>query len=85
MARYEDLRQGVLEGRAAQGPLGLALFLREGMRAWMDAWLSCPASLEARPETPSAPAEPEPLVSAPRELVEILAGMALAQIQGEAA
>ncbi len=85
MARYEELRQEVVGGRGVPSPLGPALFLREGMRAWMDAWLACPASLHARPETPSAPAESELLASAPRELVELLADMALAQIQGEAA
>lgn len=85
MARYEELRRSVLEGRAGQRPLGLALFLREGMRAWMDAWLACPVSLAPRPEANAAPVPRSPLASAPRELVDLLASMALAQIQGEAA
>ena len=84
MARYEELRRSVLEGRAGQRPLGLALFFREGMRAWMEAWLTCPASLAPRPEADATPGQQSPLASASRELVDLLAGMALAQIRGEA-
>jgi len=55
------------------------------MRAWMDAWLACPVSLAPRPEANAAPVPRNPLASAPLELVDLLASMALAQIQGEAA
>jgi hypothetical protein len=36
VARYEELRNQVLSGGA--GGLGLVLFLRQGMKAWMEAW-----------------------------------------------
>src|SRR5215471_13813680 len=38
--RYEDLRRDVI-GHAGGHRLGLALFQREGMKAWLDAWSTC--------------------------------------------
>ncbi len=38
--RYEELRRIVL-GADHQHPRGLALFLRRGMYAWMEAWSRC--------------------------------------------
>jgi hypothetical protein len=37
--RYEDLRRGVVQGYApVRSSWGLALFLRQGLVAWMHAW-----------------------------------------------
>ena len=54
------------------------------MGAWMNAWLACAASLAALPDT-EPPPEQEPLASVPPELIDVLASMALGQIQEEAA
>jgi len=40
VGRYEDLRRQVI-GHAGGHRLGLALFHREGMKAWLDAWSTC--------------------------------------------
>lgn len=45
--RYEDLRHHVI-GHGGGHRLGLALFQREGMKAWLDAWSTC-TTREARP------------------------------------
>ncbi len=41
LARYEELRGSVLDGRAFQCGLGLATLMLEGMAAWVMAWRSC--------------------------------------------
>ena len=40
VTRYEDLRRHVI-GNGGGHRLGLALFHREGMKAWLDAWSTC--------------------------------------------
>jgi hypothetical protein len=51
--RYEDLRRHVLDGCAANSHWGVALFIRQGLAAWMEAWPKC-----------TVPAPPnEPLIS----------------------
>jgi hypothetical protein len=40
VTRYEDLRRHVI-GHGGGHRLGLALFHREGMKAWLDAWSIC--------------------------------------------
>src|SRR5205085_10898628 len=47
VTRYEDLRRHVIDNGGGHR-LGLALFHREGMKAWLDAWSTC-ASGGARP------------------------------------
>jgi hypothetical protein len=49
IARYEELRRHALERSATQGQ-GLALFMRRGMSAWMQAWSQCvpPTPVPAR-------------------------------------
>ena len=49
IARYEDLRRQALGRSATQGQ-GLALFMRRGMSAWVQAWSQCvpPAPMPAR-------------------------------------
>ena len=42
VGHYEDLRRQVLsQTGVGRGGRGLVLFLRQGMKAWMDAWLGC--------------------------------------------
>jgi hypothetical protein len=45
--RYEDLRRHVIAHEGGHR-LGLALFHREGMKAWLDAWSTC-TTRDARP------------------------------------
>lgn len=74
IARYEELRQQAL-GRASAIPRGqgLALLIRSGMRAWMQAWAQCTV-------TPPAPApagqEIFPL-ALHKEVTMLLVGMVL--------
>jgi hypothetical protein len=51
IARYEELRRQAL-GRCGAQAQGLALFMRRGMSAWMQAWSQCVAS-------PPSPAQPQ--------------------------
>lgn len=53
MASYEALRRLAVEQRGSdEGPgLGLAILLREGVAAWLQAWARCP-----RPPKPITPA-----------------------------
>jgi len=57
--RYEGLRQYVLEGRQRlqSQPLGLALWVAQGMAGWMGQWRRC---LEPAPPPVAGPARGEP-------------------------
>jgi len=48
VARYEELRRRALGGG---GGLGLALFLRQGMKAWIETWSAC--AIAYAPKAPS--------------------------------
>jgi hypothetical protein len=77
-AQYEQLRADALN-RSAHG-FGLALFLQQGMTAWMRAWSECANA----PKPPSASAVPlaAPLPSAVRaQLTLILASMLTRPLQ----
>lgn len=79
--RYEELRSLARNGGETRGGLGLALFLRRGMAAWMEAWTRCQPSpgSDARPKPKAVPAE-SATVMAPglhAEVALVLAGMAL--------
>jgi hypothetical protein len=79
-ARYEVLRRHALERHDAPAARdGLAVLLRQGVAAWMDAWSRVPApppratgnrgSMAVLPDSTSA------------EVVRVLAAMALGHIQ----
>ena len=51
IARYEELRQLAL-GRCGAQAQGLVLFMRRGMRAWMQAWGQCVPPPLASPAAP---------------------------------
>jgi hypothetical protein len=77
--RYEELRQQAL-GEMGRG-LGMVLFLREGMKAWMEAWANATLQLPQRP--PSSPAAGLTLPQGAREeAILVLAEMAL-RVQSE--
>jgi hypothetical protein len=74
ITRYEELRRLAL-GRSSAQAQGLALFMRRGMSAWMQAWSQCVAP-------PLAPAQPQDdqeicPVQLHREVAMLLASMVL--------
>jgi len=70
--RYEDLRSAALGVvTATANSRGLALLMRHGMAAWMDAWVSCVAP-------PLPPPEHRQQVPRCAEVVTVLCEMALA-------
>jgi len=82
VADYEQLRGDVLDQPRRSVPTpGLALFLRQGITAWMHAWASC------RREQPSEPSSPHAAgilsLSVRAEMTSILAGMILGIQQQE--
>jgi hypothetical protein len=78
VAGYEELRSQVLDGGGCHHGLGMALLLRQGMAAWMKAWMeSTPRVPDDRRTTPAA-ALPE---NGHHEIVAILATMALSHCQ----
>jgi hypothetical protein len=74
IVRYEELRRQVL-GRYGVHGHGLALLMRRGMRAWMQAWSQCvtapPVPTQVPDDQQSCPVELH------REVATILANMAL--------
>lgn len=78
--RYEALRRHVIEHSVRAARDGLAVLLRQGVGAWMDAWSLLPA-LPTRP-TREEHGQPWPLSDgASVEVVRVLAAMTLEHIQ----
>jgi hypothetical protein len=81
---YEQLRREATSSSArhCEG-LGLALFLRRGMTAWMQAWSQCVD--HATPNTPSQPAMPAAVpIDVRTQIATLLAGIII-DLQQEAA
>jgi hypothetical protein len=82
VARYEDLRRHVIDHGSGHR-LGLALFHREGMKAWLDAWSTCTAR-DARPlrDASDAPDWVRPLTLTGNfgAVVHLVASMAIATL-----
>ena len=82
VTRYEDLRRHVI-GHAGGHRLGLALFHREGMKAWLDAWSTC-TTRGARPlrDAPGDPdwVRPLALTGDVGAVVHLVASMAMATL-----
>lgn len=78
--RYEALRAHVAQRRAAASREGLAVLLRQGVAAWMEAWSRLPA-----PPVPAVQTECQRLLPLPddasAEVVRVLATMTLSHIQ----
>lgn len=49
IAHYEQLRRDALRTADGGGGLGLALFLRRGMAAWIQAWPECASDVGSGP------------------------------------
>lgn len=74
-ARYEQLRRDATGCQPGGEGLGLALFLRSGMTAWMQAWSEC---ADAETETCSISGGKETIPADMRsQLAILLAGMIL--------
>lgn len=82
-ARYEALRRDALEERpAAVARGGIAVLMRQGVAAWMDAWCELPpAAVRAAQEERQRAPMPDSTTAEIAELVHILAAMALEQTQ----
>ena len=81
VTRYEDLRRHVVRDGGGHR-LGLALFHREGMKAWLDAWSTC-TTQDARPlrNTSDDPVRPLTLAGDVAAVVRLVASMAMATLQ----
>jgi len=79
-ARYEELRSQALGG-SGRG-LGLAVLLRQGMRAWVEAWSSCALTMPAERHHEGGLDEVVP-IQLRAEIAIVLAGMALSSTAGE--
>jgi hypothetical protein len=81
--RYEDLRRQVI-GHGGGHRLGLALFHREGMKAWLDAW-SISTTRDARPPRDASGdpdwVRPVTLTGDIGAVVHLVASMAMATLQ----
>jgi len=81
--RYEDLRHEVIDHGGGHR-LGLALFHREGMKAWLDAW-SAYTTREARPlrdvSDDADRVRPLMLTGDLAAVVRLVASMAMATLQ----
>ncbi|MGA7413580.1 MAG: hypothetical protein WBW33_24105 [Bryobacteraceae bacterium] len=77
--RYEELRRqhGLTPCGRTGGGLGLGLFLRQGMKGWMDGWSRCVAAGPAKAPDRSKPGEGIVPWDLRGEVAAILAGMAL--------
>jgi len=74
ITRYEELRR-LAVGRSGGQAQGLALFMRRGMSAWMQAWSQCVAP----PLAPVQPSDDQEIcpVQLHREVAMLLASMVL--------
>lgn len=83
VTRYEDLRCHVM-GHGGGHRLGLALFHREGMKAWLDAWSTCttrdPRPLRDASDDPDW-VRPLTLTGDVGAVVRLVASMAMATLQ----
>jgi hypothetical protein len=77
VVHYEQLRRDAMGRSTFSGQgLGLALFLRRGMTAWMQAWSECAGKVESETLSVSGGNETVP-VSMRSQLTGLLAGMIL--------
>jgi hypothetical protein len=81
VTRYEELRRHVV-GDGGGHRLGLALFHREGMKAWLDAWSTCttPNACPLR-NTSDDPVRPLTWAGDVGAVVRLVASMAMATLQ----
>jgi hypothetical protein len=81
---YEGLRRQALGSRDGEGRgLGWALLVRQGMKSWMQAWSECVTQRPAISTTKTG-REDVSLIQSSREVVVVLACMALGGYRQEA-
>jgi len=80
VARYEELRSQALGG-SGRG-LGLALLLRQGMRAWVEAWSNCTLTMPAERHR-EGDLDKVVSIQLRDEIAVVLAGMALRSTEVE--
>ena len=85
-AHYESLRRHTLtRDSRPEARDGLAVLLRKGVAAWLQAWSRVPApTVPTVPTVPAAPADRHrPILpdGVSAELIRVLAGMALGHLQ----
>lgn len=77
VSRYEGLRRQALDSAdGADRGAGLALFVRQGMKSWMQAWSQCVVCDPETSQIKTSTKEVSP-IQLNREAVMILASMAL--------
>lgn len=74
VSHYEELRLQALGQMDMARGLGLALFLRQGMRPWIESWSKCPPPPRPMQEASTGHSIPRELQD---EITNILAGMVL--------
>lgn len=79
-SRYEALRNHALQRDASVARHGLAVLLRQGVAAWMEAWskMPSPSPQPAKDESPRPCPLPE---GSSAEVVRVLAAMTLGYMQ----
>lgn len=75
--RYEALRSAILAHRTSDERRGLALLVRDGVAAWIDAWARCAPA----PSSAGAPLRERSAVPLPTAVVSLLATMVLSTLQ----
>jgi hypothetical protein len=83
VAHYERLRRDALGSRSlGDEGFGMALFLRRGMAAWMEAWSECTSRIEPGPR--SEPQVDETIPADTRTQITALLASMILGLQQEA-
>jgi len=83
VVHYERLRRDALGSRSpGDEGLGMALFLRRGMTAWMEAWSECTSRIEPGPR--SEPRVDETIPADTRLQITVLLASMILCLQQEA-
>lgn len=85
---YEQLRRGVIDGDAyCNDGMGFGLFLRKGLRGWLEVWSQIKSERPERFKPRLAVSNTEASLSKPlrSQMVVMLAGMVLNKLQQEVA
>ncbi len=80
-ARYEKLRSQAIDGQAQVARYGLAVMLRQGMAAWMDAWSKLPQPSSSPSVSAESPRSSSIRGDSSVAVVHVLAAMAFRHIQ----
>jgi len=79
--RYEELRlEAICRGSFSSSGQGMALVLRKGLVAWMEAWSRSVSATNIIPQRQIGAGGVKPAPGMQAELVQVLATMALEQV-----